>query len=192
MKYKIGDKVYYNQKKYVICGAYEETKLEIKPNRYDEKGECKSATMTISYDLRDDNGEIICNIGEYELTDEIDMTDYKFEEGVEYALRNGLIVTYCSICDSLETDDGIEIPIELYRANGTCISSNDFDIVNQKTNMLDDGKSEEDIALSSPDGKYNVKVINKPYGFGIMGELPDSMREIFENAIKMIGENVND
>ena len=39
MKYKIGDKVYYNLKKYEICGAYEETKLEIKPNRYDEKGE---------------------------------------------------------------------------------------------------------------------------------------------------------
>lgn len=213
MKYSLGDKVLYQNEKYVVCGAYETTKLNV-VNDPDTKQEVKSATMDIRYDIKNYKNDIIKNVIEPELTlDDVEIND-QFEENVEYALRNGLIVTYCSICDTLETDDGIEIPVDLYREDGTCIASNDFDIVNkkelcvshctEKTNNVwqhidgiseekkDKTKDESGISLKSADGKYGIEVVNSPFGFGIMGELPDNMRSIVKDAIKMIGDRFND
>lgn len=211
MQYSIGEKVSYNDKIYTICGAHEKTNLNIEYSKDNSKNEVKTASLEITYDLEDNNGEIITNINEYELDcyDDEDLLNYDFKENVEYVLKNGLIVQYCSICDALETEDGIEIPVDLYNSSGKCLSCNDFDVVGKTCNDFDvveqkssnntsscddnkDKKDDKEITLSSDDGKYSLKVFNKPYGIGIMGELPENMRSALESAINLIKDGLND
>lgn len=192
MKYKIGDKVKYKNKQCVIVGAYESTNIGY-TRTDEEKPETSFANIKITYDLRSQNGDVFQSVNEYELEEDEIITN-EFEDGETFVLRNGWEVEYDELDDALETDDGIQIPSGLYKDDGTCIADKDFDIIARKYDETE--KNDEDIegyiTLSSDDKKYQVKVINKPYGFGIIGELPDSMKENFEKALKTLGGMLDD
>lgn len=192
MKYKIGDKVIYKNKQCVVVGVYESTNIGY--TRTDEKKpETSFANIKITYDLKSSSNEVFQDVNEYELKDNTIPTN-QFEDGEEFVLRNGWKVEYDELEDALETDDGVQIPADLYNDDGTCMAGEELDIMFRK--YYDDDEEEQDgedyITLSSDGKKYQVKVINKPYGFGIIGELPDSMKENFEKALKTLGGMLDD
>ena len=219
MIYKVGDRVIYQNKKGIVCGAYETTNLGI-IQEDSSKPEKSYATVKIKYDIRTNNGDLINDIDEYELEKDENQITNDFVENVEYVLRNGLVVTYDDIEEYLKSDDGITIPCSAYRDNGTCISGTDFDIIAQKpvSDDLFDPCYEDDedqkeqvsikklrfplkeenenekinLSLSSKDGKYSLDVYKTPFGIGIMGDLPDSLEQIVKEAIKKIGDRLND
>lgn len=195
MKYQIGDKVIYKDKPYTISGSQEITTYTTALGSMKDDMESKSISVKISYELQDDEENTVYGVQEYELSEKSEEDIYDFDEDAEYALRNGLIGTYCTICNMLETEDGINIPVELYKKDGSCKVCNDFDIVNKKDtkkhclNVLDDDFDDEDdeeedndeedysesITLTSKDGKYYIKFFDSP--FGVMADLPASIEE---------------
>ena len=214
MRFRVGDRVKYNEKAYKVVGWTEKTWTA--PTTKDEQ----AYDVKEYYDLQEENDKrnIIHDILGTKLKLLGQQIEFPLDNDVEYVLRNGLVATYNDYDDVLVTDDEITIPVSLYYPNGCCSACDDFDIVEQKEISYynddddeddeDDEDNEEDcdedyeyvpyeqylkdkaekISLTSDDGTCDIQIIKSNEGIRVMGNIPDDKKDLFKTIIKKMGE----
>ncbi|MBO7697387.1 MAG: hypothetical protein J6T10_32565, partial [Methanobrevibacter sp.] len=142
MRFRVGDRVKYNEKVYKVVGWTEKTWTA--PTTTDEQ----AYDVKEYYDLQEENDKrnFIHDVLGTKLKLLGQQIEFPLDNDVEYVLRNGLVATYNDDDDVLVTDDEITIPVSLYYPNGCCSACDDFDIVEQKETSYyyDDDDDEDD------------------------------------------------
>lgn len=211
MRFRVGDRVKYNETVYKVVGWTEKTC--IMPTTKDEQ----AYDVKEYYDLQEENDKrnFIHDILGTKLKLLGQQIEFPLERDVEYVLRNGLVATYNDYDDVLVTDDEITIPVSLYYPNGCCSACDDFDIVEQKETSYyyDDDDDDDDydddeedydyeyapyeeypsnkterISLTSDDGTCDIQIIKSNEGVRVMGNIPDDKKDLFKTIIKKMGE----